>query len=253
MPIARKRPSDSPPASERWSLPFAGFLLLVLAVFAVLYARARADAAKLRSGAGLDARELRTEVPLASPASCSASSAPLESSAPADLRSLRGDILRGLGIGIPGAAAGSDDPKGDPGLERVADRTEVLYDHRGLVVRLASVDFFDDGEAAVRPELRPIIDRIGKALAGTRRQVRVEGHTDAAEDRLDPHQSGWELSAARASWVVRYWVARFKLDPGRFSAAGYSHFRPLSGGTDAWSRGRNRRIEVIVLADGDSS
>lgn len=116
-------------------------------------------------------------------------------------------------------------------------------------MRLAAVSFFDDGRATVRPELRPLLDRVGRALAGTRRQVRVEGHTDVAEEGRGPYPSGWELSQARASWVLRYWVARYGLDPRLLGAVGFSHFRPLSRGTDAWSRGLNRRIEVVVLAE----
>ena len=119
------------------------------------------------------------------------------------------------------------------------------------MVRLAAKDFFDDGEVEVRPDLQPVLERIGRVLSKTRRLVRVEGHTDPSEEAVSGkagrYPSGWELSGSRAAWVVKYWIKRFDLDPRRFGAAGYSSFRPLTEKTDDWSRGKNRRVEIIIL------
>lgn len=226
-----KSPPDPASPAETWSLPFAGFLLLVVAAFAVLYSRARTEADSLRSRQGSTLQ-----------------------SAPRDLQALGSELLEGGADGLtgtepPGLAGGNALPAGTGGTEK---ELEILFDRRGLVVRLAAVDFFEDGKATVSPELRPLLDRVGRALAHENRQVRIEGHTDREEEaHLGSYPSGWELSEARASWVLRYWVARFGLDPGRLGAVGFSHFRPLGPETDAWSRGRNRRVEVVVISDGE--
>ena len=127
-------------------------------------------------------------------------------------------------------------------MSDISDKMQMVYDSRGLVVRLAAKDFFEDGEVDVRPDLRPILDRIGQVLVRSKRLVRVEGHTDPAEEKKSKFSSGWELSAARAAWVVKYWVQRFEIDPKRLGAAGYSHYRPLTEKTDEWNRAKNRRV-----------
>jgi chemotaxis protein MotB len=130
------------------------------------------------------------------------------------------------------------------------NKLQMQFDSRGLIVRLAVKDFFDEGEVEVQPDLRPVLERIGRIVMKTRHLVRIEGHTDKAEASIAPksgYASDWELSAARASWVVKYWVKRFDLDPSKIGIAGYSHHRPLASGDDQWSRSKNRRIEVIIL------
>lgn len=130
------------------------------------------------------------------------------------------------------------------------DKVEFSDDDRGLIVRLAARDFFDDGVAEPRVELRPLLDRIAKVAATIPNSVRIEGHTDIEEENLSQGSAelqGWELSTARAAWVVKYWIKRFGLDPARLSAAGLSHFHPLTQRKDDYSRGKNRRVEIIIL------
>src|SRR5262249_5170075 len=59
------------------------------------------------------------------------------------------------------------------GVTDLSDKLQMQFDSRGLVVRLAAKDFFDQGDVEVRPDLRPILDRIGRVLAKTNRLIRV--------------------------------------------------------------------------------
>ena len=56
-----------------------------------------------------------------------------------------------------------------------------------------------------------------------------------------------QLSTARATSVVAYFVQNVGLSPSRLSAAGYAEFHPRgSNGTPA-ERARNRRVDIVVL------
>ncbi|MGZ3698211.1 MAG: OmpA/MotB family protein [Bdellovibrionota bacterium] len=102
----------------------------------------------------------------------------------------------------------------------------------------------------VRQDLRPILERIGRIVSKTPRLVRIEGHSDRAEAASQNHPgfaSDWELSAARAAWVAKYWIQRFDIEPARLGVAGYSHYRPLSESDDEWGKAKNRRVEIIIL------
>ena len=75
----------------------------------------------------------------------------------------------------------------------------------------------------------------------------VEGHTDNV-----PYQSGvlldnWDLSAKRATSVVRILQKDFGVDPARMTAAGRSYHVPLASNDTAAERAKNRRTRIVVL------
>jgi chemotaxis protein MotB len=59
--------------------------------------------------------------------------------------------------------------------------------------------------------------------------------------------TNWELSAARATNVVRFLQDQAKLDPRRLSASGYSEFRPRGTNDTEAGRRQNRRIEILLI------
>lgn len=76
----------------------------------------------------------------------------------------------------------------------------------------------------------------------------VEGHTDnqALKPYLrETYPSNWELSAARATIVVR-WLAEHGVRPEILEARAYGAQRPLADNSSASGRARNRRIEILV-------
>jgi chemotaxis protein MotB len=80
--------------------------------------------------------------------------------------------------------------------------------------------------------------------------VEVQGHTDnvpitGALAKRFP--TNWELSAARATNVVRFLQEQAKLDPTRLSASGYAEFRPKGPNDTAAGRRQNRRIEIVLV------
>jgi chemotaxis protein MotB len=77
--------------------------------------------------------------------------------------------------------------------------------------------------------------------------VEVDGFTNQVDVSTYPYPSGWELSSARASSVVRYFEAH-GLDDRQLSAVGFSDQKPLVPPSDPRSITRNRRVEIVVLS-----
>jgi len=77
--------------------------------------------------------------------------------------------------------------------------------------------------------------------------IRVEGHTDDLPISTKRFPSNWELSTARATSVVRYYLENYDVDPRQFSAAGYSEYKPLYDNDSPENRAKNRRVEIVVL------
>ena len=61
----------------------------------------------------------------------------------------------------------------------------------------------------------------------------------------------WELSAARAASVVRFFASEIGIHPGRMSAVGYSEYRPVASNDSEEGRALNRRIEITLLQQQD--
>jgi chemotaxis protein MotB len=110
---------------------------------------------------------------------------------------------------------------------------------------------FPAGQATLRPEALPELERIASVITELARDIppdipwvlRVDGHTDARPIASPQFPSNWALSAARAISVVQALVAR-GIPPQRLVAAGFGEFQPLELGTTDEAYNRNRRIEL---------
>jgi chemotaxis protein MotB len=127
-------------------------------------------------------------------------------------------------------------------VERVRDR---------LRVDMVDEVLFDSGVADLKPEGAVVLKKIGAVLAhAADRGIEVQGHTDNVPIRgvlARRYPTNWELSAARATNVVRFLQDQAGLDPKRISAAAYGEHQPrVSNDTDEGRR-RNRRIELLLL------
>lgn len=79
-------------------------------------------------------------------------------------------------------------------------------------------------------------------------RIIVEGHTDNQPLKpylQDTYPSNWELSAARATIVVR-WLAEHGVNPEILEARAYGEQRPVADNETAQGRAKNRRIEILV-------
>ena len=75
----------------------------------------------------------------------------------------------------------------------------------------------------------------------------ISGHTDNVPIATAQYPSNWELSSARAVSLMRGVMAvQPSLNPARFSALGYSEYRPIASNDTEEGRAQNRRVEVFI-------
>ena len=140
------------------------------------------------------------------------------------------------------------------GQELSEKNVELEYLKGRLTIRMLDRILFKSGSAHILPEGKLVLDKLAVTISKTQDLIRVVGHTDdirisAALQRKYP--SNWELSAARASSVVRYFQESHGIDPLRMQAVGLSKYRPITENTGDVARQRNRRVEVILTARED--
>ena len=121
-----------------------------------------------------------------------------------------------------------------------------------LSVTLLDDVLFDFARASISAKGRETLGRIGAVLKKNDMvEIVVAGHTDdipiAANYRWH-FPSNWELSAARAAAVVRFFQDRFGIDPSRMTVQGFSHYRPTVPNDTPRNRAANRRVEIFIKA-----
>ena len=130
---------------------------------------------------------------------------------------------------------------------KLRDQVKFTINERGLVITVITNEVvFAGNRAELQAGGARILDTIAPALAGLPNNVEVDGHTNQLKATTSFYPSGWELSAARASTVVRY-LTGHGLAKDRMSAVGFSDTKPLINPKDPRSVQMNRRVDVVVL------
>ncbi|MFY0543175.1 OmpA family protein [Brevibacillus sp. H7] len=119
----------------------------------------------------------------------------------------------------------------------------------GLMVRLPESVLFASGSAELEEKGKSIVGTIAGVLERFSHRVRIEGYTDDVPVVHSPYRSNWELSSARAIAVMREMVDGHGLPASRFTVAGMGEYNPLLDNSNEQNRARNRRVEIVILAD----
>lgn len=130
----------------------------------------------------------------------------------------------------------------------------VETDGKGIVIELDSSAFYKPGSADIRQEAIPVLDKMAQTLLAPRYQtyiVEVEGHTDDDPINTPLYPSNWELSAQRATRVVRFLIAQ-GMEAFRMRATGFADTKPKAPNVDPQgnpipeNKAKNRRVAIRV-------
>lgn len=116
-----------------------------------------------------------------------------------------------------------------------------------LSMELVGGILFDSGQVELNEKGMEAIRRVGEAIRGVDdKLIRIEGHTDnvPVRHRRGMFESNWEISAARATNVVRFLIGEVGLPPERFEAAAMGEYHPVADNSTPEGREKNRRIVI---------
>jgi len=128
------------------------------------------------------------------------------------------------------------------------DALETTVARRGLVIRLLTDRVvFASGQAHLEPSSAGLLTAISRLLVTeVRHPIVVQGHTDNRPIASAQFPTNWELSTARATQVVRFFI-RHGVLATRLQAAGVAAQRPLASNSTERGRSRNRRVEIVLV------
>ncbi len=138
--------------------------------------------------------------------------------------------------------------------EQIARKDIKLEEIEGkLKVTFVDKILFESGSVKVKPKGQEVLLKLADSFRDREDQkIAVEGHTDNVQigsALLDRFPTNWELSAARATAVVRFLQEKGNIAPERLTASGFSFFRPVATNETPEDRKQNRRIEIILVPE----
>ncbi len=134
----------------------------------------------------------------------------------------------------------------------LAENVELAVNGDQINIQIDGRLLFESGSARLKDEARVVFANLGhmfREYADYR--VAIRGHTDDRDIETDQFPSNWELSAVRATSVLRFFIQQ-GIDPERMTATGYADFLPLVDNTTPENRARNRRVEFVLEKEKES-
>lgn len=137
-------------------------------------------------------------------------------------------------------------------LDNLNDSDVDVQVQKGVVfISLSDKMLYKSGSYDVLPTAENVLEKVAKIINDYKDyDVQVQGYTD--NDQFKNSASGcirdnWDLSAMRATSVVKMLQTKFGVDPARLLAGGHGEYQPKVPNTNAENKAVNRRTEIVIL------
>ena len=134
----------------------------------------------------------------------------------------------------------------------LADSVELAYNGDQIILQIDGRYLFESGKVVLKDRARFIFANLGQMFRDyADYKIAIRGHTDDRVIETTQFPSNWELSAVRATTVLRFFIQQ-GIDPERMTATGYADYLPLVENNSRENRARNRRVEFVLEKEKDS-
>lgn len=125
---------------------------------------------------------------------------------------------------------------------------EVKVDKTVVFVNLSDKMLFQSGSSSLTPKANEVLGKIAKIIESRPElEVMVEGYTDNVPIKTSCLDDNWDLSAKRATAVIRVLQKTYGVDPNKLIAAARGEYNALASNDTAEGRSTNRRTRIIIL------
>lgn len=230
-------------------MSYADFITLLFAFFVVMYSVSQVSETKYRVLSDTLVSTFKFQSQTLNPIQVGE---PSLSSDPSVIENTKPKLGEGMGEGafekqtdLPHMAENLSESLADL-IDR--DLVSINSNEFWLEVGLNSNVLFSSASATPSADAKLIFSEIAKHLSSGHNPIQVEGYTDSEPIQTSLFPSNWELSAARASAVVKL-LADDGVAPERLSAVGYGEFQPIADNSTEAGRAQNRRVVLMVARE----
>ncbi len=134
-------------------------------------------------------------------------------------------------------------------LSDVNDEDVTVEVKKGVVyISLSDKMLFKSGSYDIQPRAETVLGKIAKVVNDHKElDILVEGHTDSVPINTSCLKDNWDLSAMRATAVVRSLQKKYGVAPERMTAGGRSEYVTKATNATAEGKSLNRRTEIVIL------
>jgi len=139
--------------------------------------------------------------------------------------------------------------------ELASGQIEIEQLREGIRLAVSDEILFASGSAKLDPIGRGVLIKVIDQLKKLDHRIEVQGHTDnrgISGALAKRYPSNWELASARASRVVRL-MQQNGIEGERMSVSSFASFRPMAANDSPENRALNRRIEIRLKPDPNST
>ncbi len=123
---------------------------------------------------------------------------------------------------------------------------EAEFTEGRIVLRVEGKVLFNSGSADLLPEAAYILSDIIQIIENNPQyDVDIQGHTDNRPINTPEFASNWELSAIRATTVLRFLIKNGVFQD-RLTATGFADLKPVASNNNPEGRRKNRRVEFVL-------
>lgn len=254
--MSRKRRPQEHENHERWLVSYSDFITLLLALFVVMYAVSHVNEGRYRAVAGSLVAAFGNQPNQLNPQ-------PIATMTPDALPPVHGPMGDSTGdylIAKKARRIAEAQRRQQEKMEIIARDVMAAFDpllkngqvrisqsNLGVRVEIDASLLFAPGQAVLQEESSRVLESVAQVLKNVDHAIQVEGHTDNIPIVTEKFPSNWELSAVRASSVVRLLINN-GVEAVRLTAVGYGENRPLEPNDSEEGRKHNRRVTVMILS-----
>ncbi len=115
-----------------------------------------------------------------------------------------------------------------------------------MILDISGESVFASGSADLNPQARPLFEKLAVIFKQfPDYTVNIKGHTDNVPIATSQFPSNWELSAIRATTVLKYFIEQ-GMEPWMLTATGYGESMPKVPNISDANRAENRRVEFVL-------
>jgi len=127
------------------------------------------------------------------------------------------------------------------------DELTVEMKNGKVYVSMSDKLLFKSGDATVEAKGKEALKKLAEVLNKNQDvSIAIEGHTDNVPIKTAIYKDNWDLSAARATNVVRLLSDEYKMDAHRLTASGKGEYFPVADNSSVEGKARNRRTEIVL-------
>jgi len=127
------------------------------------------------------------------------------------------------------------------------DELTVEMKNGKVYVSLSDKLLFKSGDANVEAKGKEALKKLAEVLNKNNDVgIAIEGHTDNVPIKTAIYKDNWDLSAARATNVVRLLTDDYKMESKQLTAAGKGEFSPVADNSTVEGKAKNRRTEIVL-------